>query len=410
MTLDHNAAPATSPLQEMKYQPSPALRLLLGLASNWQIGTAHVQLPNGETLSFKGQKQGPEATLQVKRDRFARRSILGGQLGFCEGYLDGDWASPDPARWMELFLRNEHAMQQALVGKPLQRGFMKVVHALRPNTRKGSRKNISQHYDLGNDFYAHWLDPSMTYSSALYGDAVMTLEQAQENKNRVLAERLGITAQHRVLEIGCGWGGFSEYVAKNIGARVTAITISQQQFEYARDRIAKAGLSKLVDIQFKDYRDVTGSYDRIVSIEMIEAVGELYWPEYFKILNNRLNPGGRAGIQAITIDEGWFNDYRNTADFIQKYIFPGGMLPTKSIIRQQAEAAGMNLESMDGFGADYARTLREWQEKFQQQWPQIASAHFDDRFKRIWELYLAYCEAGFNARTIDVVHAVMTKY
>jgi len=410
MTLDDNAAPAPTALEDMTYRPSPSFRLLLSLAAEWQIGTAHVQLPNGETLLFKGKKQGPEATLQVKRDRFARRSILSGQLGFCEGYLDEDWASPDPAMWMELFLRNENAMQQTLVGKPLQRGFMKLVHALRPNSRKGSRKNISQHYDLGNDFYASWLDPSMTYSSALFDGKDMTLEEAQHNKNRVLAERLGIQPQHHVLEIGCGWGGFAEHVAKNIGARVTAITISQQQYDYAKNRIAAAGLQDRVDVQFKDYRDITGTYDRIASIEMIEAVGEEYWSQYFKVLNDRLAPGGRAGLQAITIDEGWFNDYRNTADFIQKYIFPGGMLPTKSIIRREAEAAGMNLESMDGFGPDYARTLRKWRENFTAAWPKIVSANFDERFKRIWELYLAYCEAGFNARTIDVVHAILTKY
>jgi cyclopropane-fatty-acyl-phospholipid synthase len=226
----------------------------------------------------------------------------------------------------------------------------------------------------------------------------------------VLAQRLGIMPGHEVLEIGCGWGGFAEYVAKNIGAKVTAITISERQHHYAQQRILQAGLADRATVLMKDYRDVEGQFDRIASIEMIEAVGEKYWPQYFQTLHDRLKPGGKAGLQAITIDEGWFNDYRDTADFIQKYIFPGGMLPTKNIIRNQAAQAGMHLESMDGFGPDYVRTLRTWQDRFQSAWPDIRKLNFDERFKKIWELYLAYCEAGFAAGTIDVVHAVMTRY
>ncbi len=401
---------AIDALHAMQYKPTHALRFLLNLTATWQHGIAHVQLPNGEMLLFKGTKPGPEATLRLHHDRFARRCLLGGQLGFCESYIDGDWSSPDPAKWMELFLLNEPQMQQSLMGKPIPRALMKFASAFRSNTRKGSRKNISAHYDLGNSFYAFWLDPSMTYSSALFADEKMSLEAAQENKYRTLATRLGIQPEHHVLEIGCGWGGFAEFIAKNIGARVTAITISKEQYAYAQDRIAKAGFSDRVKILFKDYRDLKGKYDRIVSIEMVEAVGEEFWPVYFKTLSDCLVPGGKAGLQAITIDEGWFADYRNTADFIQKYIFPGGMLPTKSIIRREAETAGMHLESMEGFGLDYARTLRLWQDKFQASWPQISALGFDEKFKRTWELYLAYCEAGFYARTIDVVHAVLTKY
>lgn len=391
------------------YRPSPTFKLLLRLAQHWQVGTAHVQLPNGDVLTFEGRRAGPEATLRVHRDRFARRSLIGGQLGFCESYLDGDWSSPDPAKWMELFLLNENLMQEALVGKPLPRFIMGLAHALRGNTRQQARKNISQHYDLGNAFYASWLDPSMTYSAALYGPG-MDLQAAQENKYRVLAARLGIQPHHRVLEIGCGWGGFAAFAARELGVHVTAVTISEQQRQYAQKRIADAGLSDRVEIVFKDYRDIEGQFDRIVSIEMIEAVGEQYWPEYFKVLHDRLTPGGKAGLQAITIGEQWFPAYRKTADFIQKYIFPGGMLPTKTIIRDYGAAAGMHLESMEGFGADYARTLREWQDRFQSAWPRIEQMKFDLRFKRLWELYLAYCEAGFTAGTIDVVHAVLTRY
>ena len=397
-------------LDNIAYKPAPALRFLLSLAAHWQYGTANVVLPNGERLRFPAKEPGPEATLIVHRDRFARRSIMGGQLGFCESYLDGDWSSPDPARWMEVFLRNEHHMQEMIVGQPWARFLMKIPHALRSNSRKGSRKNISRHYDIGNDFYALWLDPGMAYSSAFFSDGIRDLEAAQVNKYRVLAQRLGIAPGHQVLEIGCGWGGFAEYAAKYMGARVTAITISQAQLEYAQKRIAKAGLADRVSVVMKDYRDVEGQFDRIISIEMIEAVGESYWPAYFKTLHDRLKPGGKAGLQAITIDEGWFDDYRNTADFIQKYIFPGGMLPTKSILAKQSEDAGMHLESIDGFGADYARTLRLWQDRFQAAWPEIKKLNFDERFKKVWELYLAYCEAGFSAGTIDVVHAVIARH
>jgi cyclopropane-fatty-acyl-phospholipid synthase len=250
----------------------------------------------------------------------------------------------------------------------------------------------------------------MSYSSAVFLDEVKDLEAAQTNKYKVLSQRLGIAPDHQVLEIGCGWGGFAEYAAKHMGAKVAAITISERQFQYAQKRIQQAGLADRVSVIMKDYRDVEGQFDRIVSIEMIEAVGEEYWPQYFKTLHDRLKPGGKAGLQAITIDEGWFEDYRNTADFIQKYIFPGGMLPTKSILAMQAEGAGMHLESLDGFGPDYARTLRLWQNRFQAAWPEITKLKFDERFKKVWELYLAYCEAGFTAGTIDVVHAVMTRH
>ena len=400
-----------SALEGMSYKPAPSFRFLLSLAAHWQYGTAHVVLPNGERLTFRGRETGPEATLVVHRDRFARRSIIGGQLGFCEGYLDGDWSSPDPARWMELFLRNEHHMEEVLIGQAWARFLMKIPHLFRRNSRGGSKKNISKHYDLGNAFYSLWLDRGMTYSSAIFAEAAQDLEAAQQNKYKILAQRLGVLPEHHVLEIGCGWGGFAEYVAKEIGARVTGITISEEQHKFAQRRIQHAGLSDRVEVLLKDYRDVSGQYDRIASIEMVEAVGESYWPQYFGILRDRLKPGGKAGLQAITIDEGWFHDYRNTADFIQKYVFPGGMLPTKSIIARQTELAGMNLESMEGFGADYARTLRRWQGTFESAWPDVSKlGGFDEKFKRTWELYLAYCEAGFCAGTIDVVHAVLTKY
>jgi cyclopropane-fatty-acyl-phospholipid synthase len=311
---------------------------------------------------------------------------------------------------MEVFLRNEHHMQEMIIGQPWARFLMKIPHAFKRNSRKGSRKNISRHYDIGNEFYALWLDPGMAYSSAFFSEGIKDLEAAQLNKYKVLSQRLGIAPDHQVLEIGCGWGGFAEYAARHMGAKVTAITISERQFQYAQKRIQQAGLADRVSVIMKDYRDVEGQFDRIVSIEMIEAVGEEYWPQYFKTLHDRLKPGGKAGLQAITIDEGWFDAYRNTADFIQKYIFPGGMLPTKSILATQTENAGMHLESLDGFGLDYARTLRLWQNRFQAAWPEITKLKFDERFKKVWELYLAYCEAGFSAGTIDVVHAVMTRH
>ena len=391
------------------YRPSRWMRLLLGLAPRIRVGQATIVLPDGSMHRFRGREPGPEGMLVVHDDRLARRLLTGGTLGFCEAYLDGEWSSPDVPALFELALRNEEALDRLLDGKRWFRALSHLVHALRPNTRRGSRRNIAYHYDLGNEFYRLWLDPSMTYSSALYAAADEPLEAAQRRKYAELARRMGLEAGHHVLEIGCGWGGFAEYAAGEVGARVTALTISREQHAYATARVARAGLSDRVEVRLQDYRDVQGRFDRIASIEMFEAVGERYWPAFFGTVRDRLAPGGRAAMQIITIQDRFFDTYRRGADYIQKYIFPGGMLPSPTVLRREVERAGLRWQGADGFGPDYARTLAEWQLRFQAAWPEIQAMGFDDRFKRMWELYLWYCGAGFSTGCIDVVQVTMAR-
>jgi cyclopropane-fatty-acyl-phospholipid synthase len=292
---------------------------------------------------------------------------------------------------------------------PIIRAWQAFRHWLNRNSRAGSRRNIHAHYDLGNAFYAQWLDRSMTYSSALFDAAGRDLAAAQARKYQALCERTGIGPDDHVLEIGCGWGGFAEHVASRIGARVTALTISREQHEFARRRIAEIGLADRVEVRLQDYRDETGSYDRIASIEMFEAVGKEYWPTYFGQLRDRLKPGGTAGLQVITIRDEFFATYSREIDFIRRYIFPGGMLPTPSIMRDLGLRAGLPLVSERVFGLDYARTLAEWRDRFLQAWPTIRPLGFDERFKRIWQYYLCYCEAGFRAGSIDVRQMVFAR-
>ena len=285
----------------------------------------------------------------------------------------------------------------------------KIGHWFNRNSMAGSKRNIAAHYDLGNAFYEKWLDPSMTYSSAIFRDGANSLEEAQEAKYRSLAERIDIRPEHHVLEIGCGWGGFAQYVATKIGAKVTCLTISKEQFAYATERMKKAGLADRVTIKFQDYRDETEQYDRIGSIEMFEAVGEAYWPTYFDQLKNCLKPGGRAGLQVITITHDDLDHYRSNPDFIQKYIFPGGMLPSAEIMEELGNSVGLAQVSTRAFGYDYAQTLAEWRHAFWKSWPSIKPLGFDERFKRIWEFYFHYCEAGFKADSIDVRQIIFAK-
>jgi cyclopropane-fatty-acyl-phospholipid synthase len=390
------------------YTPSKTLQFALKFIAKINIGTLDVILPDHKKLHFMGKEKGPKATLIIHNDRVARRFLTGGRLGFCEAYLDGDWSSPDITTFFELILLNTESMNKALSGKPWYRALSYILHSFNNNSRGGSRKNIYQHYDIGNNFYKEWLDPSMTYSSALWKTGNETLEQAQFEKYKNLAEMLDIQPHHKVLEIGCGWGGFADYVATHIGAEITCITISQEQHDYAVKRIKDKGLDDKVKIMMKDYRDVKGFYDRIVSIEMFEAVGEKYWPIYFETLHNRLKKGGKAGLQIITIDDGHFDDYRRSADYIQRYIFPGGMLPSIKALKEQANKANLTWDNYIAFGQDYARTLELWNKDFQAAWPKLET-QFDARFKRLWEQYLCYCEAGFKVGTIDVVQLVLNK-
>ncbi len=377
-------------------------RILASAVRRMAAGQLTLIDPVGRSEVIAGDKPGPQATLALRRPRAVRRLIAGGDVGFAESYLDGDWDSPDLAALIELAARNEHTMAEATRGLGIMRAWHRLRHVLRPNSRNGSRRNIAEHYDLGNDFYRLWLDPTMTYSSAIFAGGQQDLSQAQLAKYKRMADSLELKPGHKVLEIGCGWGGFAEFAAGTYGCQVTGITLSQEQQKFARERVAKAGLADKVDIELIDYRDVPGSFDRIASIEMFEAVGEAHWPVFFEKVRNLLSPGGLAALQVILIEEARFDLYRRSADFIQRYVFPGGMLPSHTAFARAAEAARLKIDEAYHFGLDYARTLAEWQVAFQQAWPRVAALGFDAKFKRLWEYYLAYCEGGFRAGSIDV--------
>ena len=300
-------------------------------------------------------------------------------------------------------------LQEKIGRNRLTHWLNRVIHLLRPNTRKGAKRNIHAHYDLGNEFYALWLDTTMTYSSALFSDSQKSLRDAQNDKYRALAASTDIRPGDHVLEIGCGWGGFAEFAARELDCKVTGITISNEQLTFAKNRIAKAGLEDKVDLRFCDYRDLDSKYDRVVSIEMFEAVGESYWPTYFSKLHDCLKPGGRAGLQIITIAKERFEAYRKKTDFIQRYIFPGGMLPSPERLDTEFAAADLQLLAREDFAADYARTLAEWRLRFLDVWPEVQALGFDTRFRNMWEYYLAYCEAGFATNSIDVSHFTLTR-
>ncbi len=390
------------------------LQLGLQLGHLVRVGNLTIQLPGGEIHSFEGAEPGPTATLIINDPRTIAKTIYRGSLGFSEAYLKGWWDSPMLSDMLLLGTSNEASWDLAISGKPWMRFLSKIMHRLRPNTRKGSQRNIADHYDLGNDFYELWLDPSMTYSAAMFGDETNSLEAAQQSKMRRVCERLQLAPGKKLLEIGCGWGGFAEMAARDYGAQVVAITLSREQQAFAQRRIARAGLADKVAVKLQDYRDTQGSFDAIASIEMIEAVGEEYWPAYFGTLRERLAPGGLACLQAITIAERYFEAYRSAADFIQRYVFPGGMLSSLSRLQQETAQAGLQWREAFWFGQDYAETLRQWQNQFQNAWPQIArlpanKTRYDAKFKRLWEYYLAYCEAGFRSQWTDVGHILIAK-
>jgi len=393
---------ATRETTHKKRMASPAERAVERLLARITIGSVSVTLPGGRVLSAKGELPGPSAHLTLNRMRMLRRLAWGGDIGFAESYIDGDCDSPDLAALVELALRNERAGELGLDAGPIRRAINRAIHVLRANTRRGSRRNIAAHYDLGNDFYRLWLDDSMTYSAGMFASPDQPLRDAQTAKYRHLADMLGLKPGMEVLEIGCGWGGFAEIAARDYGCRVTALTLSQQQKTYAEARMARAGLSDRVEILLRDYRDEAGRYDAIASIEMFEAVGERYWPIYFDSLDRCLKPGAKAALQVITIEDDRFERYRAGADFIQRYVFPGGMLPSPSVFRSLVESKGFRMERDVFFGLDYARTLALWNQSFQKHWPEIEAQGYDRRFKRLWEFYLAYCEGGFRTGSIDV--------
>ena len=379
-----------------------AYAILRPALAHLKYGRLTFELPSGQTMDQTAPEPGPHGIVRLKRWRALRRLVFGGEVGFAEAYIAGDWSSPDLSAVIELVARNDSAFATVINGSKLARLFGRLRHRARANTREGSKRNILFHYDLGNAFYRLWLDPKMIYSSAIFPAETATLEDAQQTKLDRILRLLDVSDGQSVLEIGCGWGALAREMAEKEKARVTGITLSPSQLEIAKDTISARGLEDQVDLQLRDYRDVEGRFDRIVSIEMIEAVGEEFLPSYFDAIRRLLNEGGRAVLQAITIAEDRLDSYRRSPDFIQRHIFPGGFLPSKTLMREHMARAGLQLASLETFGESYALTLREWRLRFLEAWPSIADLGFDTRFRRLWEYYLSYCEGGFRAGAIDV--------
>lgn len=392
---------APGPDATASWRDEAFLALVRVLAGRLHAGRIRVTAPGGAIADFTGKHPGPEARVGFATYGAFFKALSRGKLGFAEAYMDGSIEVADVHAFFRFVLDNEAMFTGA--GKLLARASRgdRRFHRWRDNTRTGSRRNIAAHYDLGNDFYRLWLDEGMTYSSGIHASPSTPLNDAQAAKIDRIIVALDLQRDHRLLEIGCGWGSFIEAAARR-GAKATGITISSEQFGWARERIERAGLAARADVRFLDYRDTTGSFDRIASIEMIEAVGEAHWPEYFSVVAERLAPGGVGVIQAITIPERFYADYRRTPDFIQRYIFPGGMLPTIEAMQRHAEGNGLAFEVVEQFGASYALTLHAWRERFHAAWPQIRTLGYDERFRRMWDYYLAYCAAGFERGVVDV--------
>ena len=366
-------------------------------------------LPDGRRFRVEGKTPGPVAELDIHNPDCFARLIREGDLGFCDAYLEGWWSTPDLQALMDFVHEDNWDVYDGFPGMGLVRMYERLRHWLKRNSKAQAKRNISHHYDLGNEFYRLWLDDTMTYSSALFRTGQESLEAAQTQKYASMVDQLGAKPGDHVLEIGCGWGGFAEYAAKVRGLKVTGLTISQEQFAFAQERIARAGLQDQVTFKLQDYRDEQGSYDAVASIEMFEAVGEQYWPTYFDTVRDRLNPGGRATLQVITVEDHRFEAYRNTVDFIQKYIFPGGMLPSPSVLRAEVERAGLQVLRSIEFGESYSQTLRRWHDTFNEKWDEVARMGFDDRFRRMWNFYLTSCAGAFRGGNCDVTQITIAR-
>ncbi|MBY6065436.1 cyclopropane-fatty-acyl-phospholipid synthase family protein [Leisingera aquaemixtae] len=367
-----------------------------------EVGQLDIQLPDGRIFTGKGRNPGPAADLIIHHPDCFARLIREGDLGFSDAYLEGWWSTTDLQAFMDLVHMGANTVYDGFPGQGLARAYERFRFWLHRNHRKQAKKNIAHHYDLGNDFYRLWLDDTMTYSSALFRSGQDSLEKAQTAKYASLVDQMGVQPGDHVLEVGCGWGGFAEYAAKERGLRVTGLTISREQLKFARQRIEKAGLSDQVELRLQDYRDCRGQFDGIASIEMFEAVGEKYWPAYFGAIRDRLKPGGKATLQIITVADRRWEVYRKGVDFIQKHIFPGGMLPSPGVLRQQVDKAGLGVVRSIEFGDSYELTLKRWHETFNARWEQIARLGFDERFHKMWNFYLTSCAAAFKTGNCDV--------
>lgn len=378
--------------------------LLKSLFKKLTIGHLEVILPNHQTLTFSGRHANDiRANWRLNNWKPIWASLRRGSVGLGESYIKGDWSTSDLKALLTLIAANEKSLLKAIEGIDLLRFKDRKYHKDNSNTETQASKNIISHYDLGNAFYSAWLDPSMTYSSAIFNEANVSLELAQQEKYKRLADLLNIQQGEKVLEIGSGWGGFATYAAKNLQADITGISLSNAQTEYARNQFKNEGIAETARVNIQDYRNTTGEYKHIVSIEMFEAVGEEYWDEYAEKIKDLLTTDGAAALQIITIEDARFERYRRTPDFIQRYVFPGGMLPTYKILRSTFERAGLRITDDKSYGNDYAKTLSIWRRNFNEAWTDIRKLGFDEEFKRLWEFYLVYCEVGFLQKSIDVV-------
>ncbi|WP_127716799.1 cyclopropane-fatty-acyl-phospholipid synthase family protein [Halobacteriovorax sp. HLS] len=381
-------------------------KLFLRAISRIDYGVASVTLPNGSAMDFRGSKgDGTHAHIEIYDWKFCEFLFTKGDIGLGEAYIEGLWASRDISKLIEFGIENGHALERVIKGSIFKIFFYRIKHLLNRNTLEGSRKNIYAHYDLGNDFYSRWLDRSMTYSSALFRENE-DLYTAQQNKYENIFNNLNVKRGDHILEIGCGWGGFAEFACSR-GVKVTGVTISKAQYDYACERLVSYG--EMANIELVDYRKLEGKFDHIVSIEMFEALGQEYWKTYFKKLDDLLSPNGTAIIQSITINNADFNSYRKGTDFIQQYIFPGGMLPSVEVFEKTASKRNLIVTDRLDFGESYARTLNEWEKEFTKLYPDIHSLGFDHSFYRTWEFYLKYCEGGFRAGKIGVSQFTLSK-
>ncbi|MCW7536646.1 cyclopropane-fatty-acyl-phospholipid synthase family protein [Aquabacterium sp. A7-Y] len=395
LSLARPALPASVPT---------AARLVLQRLAGLAHGTLELQLPGGDRVRF-GSGAAPQAVACVHDWRVFSRTLASGDIGFAESYLEGEWSSPDLAGLLRLLVAHREALENAVYGRWWGRALHRLRHLLNRNSHAQARRNVQAHYDLGNSFYRLWLDESMTYSGAWFdGRPGLPIEAAQQAKLRRALRQCGLQPGGRLLEIGCGWGSLAELAAREFGARVTGLTLSLEQWRFAAERLQRQGLEHRVELRLQDWRDLDdGPYDAICSIEMFEAVGREFWERFFAMLRRGLRPGGRACLQTITIREDLFARYVGSTDFIQQYVFPGGLLPSASAFRAGARRAGLQLVDELDFGPDYAETLRRWRERFAAAEPQVRALGFDTRFIRLWRFYLAYCEAAFAERNTAVM-------
>ena len=377
-------------------------KIVFQILKDIKYGQLEIIKHTGEALKFGNQQSSLKAVLKIKKPNFTFNLIKGGSIGFAESYMKNEFETDNLSNLIEITARNIKIIHKfsGLLDFPLINYFKNTFIK---NTRERSRENISKHYDLGNEFFGLWLDKTLTYSSAIFDERNKDLSNAQNNKYQKLIDLIRPNNGDKILEIGCGWGGFAEYLGKKYDVKLDCITISKKQFEYAKKRIHKCGLNEKVNIEIKDYRDLKDRYNSIASIEMIEAVGQDYLESYFKTIKNNLSNNGKAAIQAITIDDNIFDRYKTKKDFIQKYIFPGGFLPSKGIINKYVSENGLTIKSYDTYADHYSNTLAIWRNEFNQKWDTIKKLGFDLTFKRMWEFYLSYCEAGFKSKNIDLI-------